>query len=404
MTVQALEFYRSPAKYVGARAIGSKVPGLVAGPLAPLRLAMLKDPSPAREGWARVKPRLSGICGSDLATIAGRSSFYFSPLVSLPFVPGHEVVGELLDDCGDLPAGTRVVISSVLACAARGEDPICPNCAAGNIGRCDRVTVGHLQAGLQTGFCKDTYGGWGRQMLAHRSQLFAVPEGMPDEVAVLVEPFACAIHAAHRAQVRAGGSVLIVGAGTVGILTLIAARTFTQAGHIVIAAKHRAQRAAARMAGANEVVNPEHAAKAVRRISSAVKLTPERGQDFLLGGADVSIECVGSRSGLDLALRTVKAGGRVVLSGIPAGGADLTPLWFRELELVGAYTSGEEEIADGTRKHSFELAIEMASRLGPVLGQMVGATYPLNRWREAIDHAMSAGRLGTFKVAFAPQE
>jgi threonine dehydrogenase-like Zn-dependent dehydrogenase len=404
VTVQALEFYRSPAKYVGARTLGSKAPGLIAGPLAPLRLASLKDPAPPREGWARVKPLLSGICGSDLATVAGRSSFYFSPLVSLPFVPGHEVVGELLDDCADLQAGTRVVLSSVLGCVARGEDPPCPNCAAGLAGRCDRITVGHLRAGLQTGFCADTYGGWGREMLAHRSQLFAVPDGMPDEVAVLVEPFACAIHAAHRAQVTPGGSVLIVGAGTVGILTLIAVRTFTQAGHVVIAAKHRAQRVAARMAGANEVVNPEHAAKAVRRISSAVKLTPERGQDFLLGGADVSIECVGSRSGLDLALRTVKAGGRVVLSGIPAGGADLTPLWFRELELVGAYTSGEEELADGTRRHSFELAIERASNLGPLLGQMVGATYPLDRWREAIDHAMSAGRLGTFKVAFAPQD
>ena len=403
MTVQVIEYYRSPAKYVGARTVGAKAPGLIAGPLAPLRLASLKDPAPPRPGWARVKPSLSGICGSDLATIAGRSSFYFSPLVSLPFVPGHEVVGQLLDDCDDLKVGTRVVMSSVLACAARGEDPVCPNCASGDTGRCDRVTVGHLPAGLQTGFCRDTYGGWGREMLIHRSQMFVVPDGMPDEVAVLVEPFACAIHAAHRAKVPAGGSVLIVGAGTVGILTLIAVRAFTQAGHVVIAAKHRAQRAAARLAGADEVVNPEHAAKAVRRISSAVKLTPERGQDFLLGGADVSIECVGSRASLDLALRTVRAGGRVVLTGIPGGGADLTPLWFRELELVGAYTAGVEQTPAGPR-HAFDLAIDMASNLGPVLGQMVGATYPLERWREAIDHAMSAGRLGTFKVAFAPQD
>jgi len=404
MTVRALEFYRSPAKYLGARALGARAPGLVSGPLAPLRLASLKDLAPSRPGWARVKPRLSGICGSDLATIAGASSFYFTPLVSLPFVPGHEVVGELLDDCDDLKTGTRVVMSSVLACAARGEEPMCQNCAAELTGRCDRVTVGHLLPGLQTGFCKDTYGGWGREMLAHRSQLFAVPEEMPDEVAVLLEPFACAIHAAHRARIAPGGSVLIVGAGTVGILTLIAVRAYTQAGHVVIAAKHAGQRAAARMAGADEVVNPEHAAKAVRRLSSAVKLTPERGQEFLLGGADVAIECVGSRSGLDLALRTVKAGGRVVMSGIPGGGADLTPLWFRELELVGAYTTGEEELADGTHRHAFDLAIETASNLGPVLGQMVGATYPLDRWRDAIDHAMSAGRLGTFKVAFAPQE
>ena len=147
MTVRALEFYRSPAKYVGARALGARAPGLVSGPLAPLRLVSLKDQAPPRPGWARVRPRLSGICGSDLATISGRSSFYFSPLVSLPFVPGHEVVGELLDDCEDLAAGTRIVMSSVLACAARGEDPVCPNCAAGDTGRCDRVTVGHLQAG-----------------------------------------------------------------------------------------------------------------------------------------------------------------------------------------------------------------------------------------------------------------
>ena len=404
MTTLALEYFRSAPRYVGARTIGSKAPGLIAGPLAPLRLVSIKDPQPpaGRSGWARVKPLLSGICGSDLTTLSGRSSFYFSPLVSTPFVPGHEVVGELLDACDDLPAGTRVVIGSVLACAARGEDPPCPNCAAGDVGRCDRVTVGHLKPGLQTGYCTQTGGGWGRMLVAHRSQLHPIPDGMTDETAVLLEPFACAIHAALRSRIQPGQDVVIVGAGTVGILTLIAIRLFTDPGHVTVAAKHEKQRAAARLAGADEVVRPEHAVKAVRRHASAVKLSPERGQDFLLGGADVAIECVGSRSGLDLALRSVRAGGRVVVSGIPADGADLTPLWFRELELVGAYTSGTETLADGTRTRTFELAIEAAQEL-PILEQLVGATYPLDRWRDAIDHAMSAGKLGTFKVAFAPQ-
>jgi threonine dehydrogenase-like Zn-dependent dehydrogenase len=157
------------------------------------------------------------------------------------------------------------------------------------------------------------------------------------------------------------------------------------------------------MAGADEVVRPEHALKAVRRAGHAVKLSPERGQDFLLGGADVVFECTGSNRALDMALRTTKAGGRVVVSGIPSSGADLTPLWFRELELVGAYTTGMEDTPEG-RRHSFALALELASQIGPMLAPMVGATYPLARWRDAIDHAMSAGRLGTFKVAFAPQE
>jgi threonine dehydrogenase-like Zn-dependent dehydrogenase len=404
MTTLALEYFRSAPRFVGARTIGAKAPGLIAGPLAPLRMKQIKDPEPpkGRAGWARVKPLLSGICGSDLAMLAGKSSFYFSPLVSLPNVPGHEVVGELLEDCEDLSAGTRVVMSSVLACAARGEDPHCANCAAGDTGRCDRVTVGHLKPGLQTGYCSQTGGGWARMLVAHRSQLWPVPEGMSDEVAVLVEPLACAIHASLRAGIRPGDTVLIAGAGTVGILTLLATKLLTQAGHVIVAAKHEKQRAAARMAGADEIVRPEHAAKAVRRRTSAVKLTPERGQDFLLGGADVAIECTGSRSAIDLSLRSVKAGGRVVVSGIPGPGADLTPLWFRELELVGAYTAGTETLPDGTRVPTFELAMQTAANL-PILEQLLGATYPLDRWHEAIDHAMSAGKLGTFKVAFAPQ-
>jgi threonine dehydrogenase-like Zn-dependent dehydrogenase len=395
MTTLALEYFRSAPRYVGARAVGTRAPGLLSGPLAPLRLVQITDPAPpnGHSGWARVKPLLAGICGSDLSTIAGRSSFYFSPLVSTPFVPGHEIVGELLDDCEDLPAGTRVVMGSVLSCAARGE-PLCPNCAEGATNRCDRVTVGDLKAGLQTGYCADTSGGWARQMVAHRSQLHAVPREMSDPVAVLLEPFACAVHAAARANVQPGETVLVVGAGTVGILTLIALELFSQPGHVIVAAKHQKQRAAAQLAGADEVVRPEHAAKAVRRHTSAVKLSPERGQDFLLGGADIALECTGSKSALDLALRTTRAGGRVVVSGIPGPGADLTPVWFRELELVGAYTATAGD---------FETAIGAAGSL-PHLEQLVGATYPLAGWRDAIDHAMSAGSLGTFKVAFRPQD
>jgi threonine dehydrogenase-like Zn-dependent dehydrogenase len=396
MTTLALEYFRSAPRYIGARTVGAKAPGLLSGPLAPLRLVNLKDPQPpnGHGGWARVKPLLAGICGSDLATIAGRSSFYFSPLVSTPFVPGHEIVGELQDDSGDLAAGARVVMGSVLSCAARGEDPLCANCTAGQTNRCDRVTVGDLKAGLQTGYCSETSGGWARQMVVHRSQLHAVPEDMSDEVAVLLEPFACAVHAAARAAVQPGDTVLVVGAGTVGILTLIALKLFAQPGHVIVAAKHPKQRAAAKLAGADEVVRPEHTAKAVRRHTSAVKLTPERGQDFLLGGADVALECTGSKSALDLALRTIKAGGRVIVSGIPGAGADLTPVWFREVELVGAYTATADD---------FETAIRAAVNL-PHLQQLVGATYPLAGWRDAIDHAMSAGSLGTFKVAFRPQD
>src|SRR5207253_5234630 len=121
---------------VAARAVGGRLPGLLAGRVARRRLVEREGPSLPGEGWARVRPRLAGICGSDLATVSGRSSFYFSPLVSMPFVPGHELVGDLLDDVDGLPAGTRVVVDPVLSCAARGLDP-CDSCAAGATGRCD---------------------------------------------------------------------------------------------------------------------------------------------------------------------------------------------------------------------------------------------------------------------------
>jgi len=396
----ALELYRSVTRYVAARAVGERAPGLIAGPLAPLRLVNREEPVAPAEGWARVRPRLSGICGSDLATLSGRSSFYFSPLVSMPFVPGHEVVGDLVADCGDLPAGTRVVLEPVLSCAARGLDP-CPSCAGGSTGRCDRITVGHLAPGLQTGYCADTGGGWGATLVAHRSQLHPVPDPMTDRRAVMVEPLACAVHAVLRGRPEPGATVLVAGAGTVGLLTLLALREFTEAGRVIAVAKHSRQAELARSLGATEVVGPREAVPALRRATRALRLSPQRGRPFLIGGVDVAFDCVGSRSSLELALRTTRAGGRVVMAGMPEAGADLSPVWFRELELTGAYAAGTEMTERGVAS-SFDLAIDLAAE-APLEG-MVGAVYPLSRWREALDHALSAGRLGTVKVAFDPRE
>jgi threonine dehydrogenase-like Zn-dependent dehydrogenase len=273
----------------------------------------------------------------------------------------------------------------------------CPSCAAGATNRCDRITVGHVAPGLQTGYCADTGGGWSRMLVAHHSQLRAVPDGLADDRAVLVEPLACAVHAALRAEVDDGDRVLVVGAGSVGLLTVLALRAFTPAGRITAVAKHGRQADLATRFGATDVVRPSEAIGAVRRSTHALRLDPERGRSYLLGGVDVALECVGSRSGLDVALRATRAGGRVVLAGMPPTGADLSPVWFRELEVVGTYASATER-ADGDRRHAFDLAIDLAG--DAPLDALTTATYTLHRWREAIDHALAAGRLGTVKVAF----
>jgi threonine dehydrogenase-like Zn-dependent dehydrogenase len=392
--INALEVYRSLPRYVAARAIGSKLPGLMAGPITPLRLVHRDAPrlpgSPGSDapGWVRVRPRLSGICGSDLATLHGHTSLYFTPLVSMPFVPGHEVVGETLDDAPGLPVGTRVVLDPVLACVARGLEP-CEACASGRRNRCDRVTVGHVSPGLQTGFCADTGGGWGGQLVAHVSQLHPVPDDLADDRAVLVEPLACAVHAARRAQVDDGTRVLVVGAGAVGLFITLALRELTPAARITVVAKHRGQAELARVFGATDVVSPTEVVGGVRRSTRALRLEPERGSPYLLGGVDVAIDAVGSAASVDTALRTTRAGGRVLLAGLPAAGIDLTPAWFRELDVVGAYASGGD---------AFATAMSLAAA-APLDG-LLGVTYPLARWREALDHAGDAGRLGTVKVAF----
>jgi threonine dehydrogenase-like Zn-dependent dehydrogenase len=120
---------------------------------------------------------------------------------------------------------------------------------------------------------------------------------------------------------------------------------------------------------------------------------------------DLAFECTGGSTGLDTALRSVRAGGTVVASGMPAGGVDLTPLWYRELQLVGAYASaagGRNEVdpVPASGRGDFPEAIALAQSAS--LDGYVDTKYPLQRWRDALEHATAAGRLGTIKVVFAP--
>ena len=94
-------------------------------------------------------------------------------------------------------------------CAIRRVDPVCAACAAGDINRCDRIAFGHVKAGLQTGFCAATGGGWSEGLVAHPLQLVDVPDDLTDEDAVMIEPAACA---ARAARLHTGGDVAIIGA------------------------------------------------------------------------------------------------------------------------------------------------------------------------------------------------
>ena len=366
--MKALVFERSLARFAAAKVAGALAPGRGAGP-GPLKL---KDVDvPERDGWHRVRPRLAGICGSDLSTIDGASSRYFEPIVSFPFVPGHEIVGDLDD-------GTRVVVEPVLHCAIRGVVPVCDHCAAGQTNRCERVAFGHLEPGLQTGFCEDTGGGWSTAMLAHDLQLHRVPDDFSDEMAVMVEPTACGVHAAASVT---EDHVVVLGAGTIGLCVVAALENKTV---VVAAAKHPIQRDLATELGAT-VHAPDELEGVIRRRTHSLLIG-----DQLTGGADCVVDCIGSSESLQQALRIVAPGGTIYVVGMPATvSLDLTGLWHREVRIQGTYAYTHEEF-----QRAFDVVREKD------LGRLVSATYPLDRWKDAIRHAAEAGRRGAVKIAF----
>ncbi|MEY4248107.1 MAG: hypothetical protein RIS69_1654 [Actinomycetota bacterium] len=187
--MKALKISRKTAKFAVARLM-SPVSTIGAAKFGPLSLVNESAPTmPNAEGWHRIQPRLTGICGSDLSLVEGHASTYFDDWVSFPFVPGHEVVA----DCDD---GRRVVLEPVLGHACRGLPLPFEGAAPGDGDDYAHLVGGHLEPGIQTGFCTSTGGGWATELIAHDSQLHEVPDSMSDEQAVLVEPAAGGIHAA----------------------------------------------------------------------------------------------------------------------------------------------------------------------------------------------------------------
>jgi threonine dehydrogenase-like Zn-dependent dehydrogenase len=394
--VKALRFERNVPRFAAA-AVAGRLAGGAGAKVGPLRLRSVDPPELPGPGWVEIKPRLAGICGSDLATIDGHSSRYFEPIVSFPFVPGHEVVADLETDVADVPAG-RVVVEPVLGCVTRGIDPVCDACARGDLGNCERIAFGAIGAGLQSGFCCDTGGGWSTRMVAHASQLHPVPADWSDDAAVMVEPTACAVHGALAAQVAEGDLVVVLGAGALGLLTIAALHRFAPRCTVVAVAKHPVQRELARELGADTVVEPAEIARAVRRATGTMALG-DGDIVRLTGGADVVVDCVGSDTSLAQGLAVVRPRGRITMVGMPGHTrVDLTGLWQREITLAGAYAYGTETLLEGERRRTFDLAFELVAAAD--LGRLVSATYPLARYEDAIAHAASAGPRGAVRIAF----
>lgn len=403
--MKAITFAAPIPRYLATLAGGTLSDRFYLGSLACTRYGDVEDPALPSERWVRIRTRLGGICGSDLNVITLKASPSTSPFSSFPFVIGHENVGEVVEAgraVHGVSVGVRVTVNPLLCCEPREIAPACEACAAGDHSRCAHFTDGALPPGMLLGTTRGLGGSWGERFVAHESQVVAVPESMTDEEAVLVEPFACSVHAVRSNLPADGARVLVIGGGSIGLLTVAALRALAPQVRVTLLARHAFQRDCAQRLGAERGVDahgsylPELAEAGGTRL-----LKPIIGKPVGVGGFDQTFVCVGGAAAMDDAMRVTRAGGTVVLLGNSStmNGIDWTPLWLKELTVRGSLCYGAHAHGSPARSAFDEAAALIASGRAPI-GDFVTHIFPLARYRQAIDVARSKRAEHSIKVAF----
>lgn len=378
------------------------------GRFAPLQFQDIPEPRLPGDDWVRVQVRLGGICGSDLHTIHLDTSPALSAFSSFPFVIGHENVGVITEvgrGAGGLAVGRRVTVEPTLPCAARGFEPPCANCVRGDYNLCLRTTDGHVSPGLMIGACRDTGGSWGENFVAHRSQVFPLPDGVNDENALMAEPLACAVHPIVTYRPSDRDTVLVIGGGVIGQCAIAALRAAGTGARIIALVKHPFQGEMARRLGASEVVRLRrgdgHYAELAELVGGVLR-RPVIGRRVLIGGADLTLECVGSPQSIDDALALTRPGGRVVILGLASqAGVDWTSVWLKELQITGSYIYRWENW-QGRRVRTMEIALDWLARRALDLSPLVTHRFRLDDYRRALQTATGKASSQAFKVVFAP--
>lgn len=299
-------------------------------------------------GEARVRTTLVGICGSDLHAACGRH-----PFIDLPYRPGHEAVG-VVDAVGpgvdESWVGRRVTIEPNLACGH------CTQCRAGRYNICAELLV----------FGCQTAGALADSFTIAVDRLVALPDDLDDRHAILIEPLATPVHTVRRAGELVGGlegkAVVVIGAGPIGLFTLLAAR---HAGaRVVVADLLASKRDRAQRLGAVGTFDPT-APDALATARAA-----------LGGPAAVVIDCVSRESSVAQAVELVDKGGAVMIVGV-AEGATPVPLGLiqdRELALVGSLMYVRED---------FTAALDLLAAGAVPVDEIISAAYDLDHAAEA---------------------
>jgi len=377
----------------------------------PMRLVDMDDPGFLLPDWVVTRPRMTGICGSDSKQVFMDWGDVRTPdnpmkgFFSMPQVLGHEVVADVValgPAAAGLEVGDRVVLNPWLSCAPRGVDPVCASCARGDLSLCASFGVGPIAPGIHTGTSRDASGGYAQLMPAHDSMLFRVPDAVPDELAVFADPFAVMLHAITRHPPAPGGRAMVYGAGALGTCANAILHALYPDVDVLVVARFDAQRDMARKLGAT-VIAHEPAMQVVEEAAawSGGVLQASDGLPMAYpGGIDVVYDTIGKRETFEIGTRVLKARGTLVKAGVhgPTLWED-TPLYFKEISMVGSNAFGVEDV-DGVRRHGIEHYLDLVANGRVDLTGMLTHTFPLERWRDAFTTLATQDASGAIKVAF----
>ncbi len=403
--MKAISFAAPIPTYLATLLAGKVSDALYVGPHACTRLGDVETPALPTDRWVRVRTRMGGICGSDLNVITLKASPSTSPFSSFPFVIGHENVGEIVEvgrAVRGLTVGDRVVANPLLCCEPRGLEPACDACRAGHHSRCVRFTDGSVPPGMLIGTTRGLGGSWGEMFVAHETQIVPITETVSDEEAVLVEPFACSVHAVRSVMPGSGERVLVIGAGSIGLLTVAALKALAPACHVTVLARHPFQGEHATRLGAEQVVFARgDYLGPLAEAGRARLLKPIIGKAVGVGGFDRTFICIGGARATDDAMRVTRAGGTLVLLGNSAkmDGIDWTPLWLKELTVRGSLCYGEHRHGSPARD-AFREAVDLIGARRVALAPLLTHVYSLTDYRNALSTAMDKKASGSIKVAF----
>ena len=403
--MKAISFEAPIPTYLATQVAGRFSENWLVGAHACTRYIDVDTPELPNEHWVRIRTRLGGICGSDLAIVGLEASPSTSPFSSFPFVIGHENVGTIEargTAVRNYGVGDRVTVNPLLCCEPRAVSPPCPACAAGHHSRCDHFTDGALPPGMFIGTTRSVGGSWGELFVAHESQLVRVHDTVSDAGAVMTEPFACCVHAVLGAALQPSQRVLVIGAGTMGLLMVAALKALTPDAAVTVLARHPFQARHATHLGATRTVmaRGDYLGELAEAAGTRL-LKPILGRPIGVGGFDAVFVCISSARGVEDAMRFSRAGATIVLLGnaTTLRGLDWTPLWIKELTFRGTLAYGGHAHG-GADTNAFTIASTLIADGRAPIAALVTHQFPLADYREALHTARAKGSVESVKVAF----